>query len=128
MSNILNQLCQDIACIEAKNNHQILTKIVSQDVISLLVEWGGLTQRLRDLKSKISDQEFIKHASRLSKLLSSFITKIGMVEDYTPLPEAVLIVKHQKKFDLVESDATTALVYCSHKAIECLAIIASKGV
>jgi hypothetical protein len=124
MSEALKNIITQISILESSNKSR---SYVCEELVENLVEWGTITHKLRLISTHISQQEFIDNATRLSKLLSILITQIGICDDYTPLPEAILSLKHQKRFDLTESDSITALVYCSHKVIECLAIIASQN-
>ena len=120
LENIVNQ----ISTMELSNKKRTLA---CESLVDVLVEWGHIANNLRIIAEKITKEEFIDNSIRLSKLLSVLITQIGICDDYSPLPEVVLSLRQNKRFDLTESDSITALVYCSHKAIECLAIIASKN-
>ncbi len=125
MSEALKIIMNQISILEATEKSRSL---VCDELVINLVEWGTITYKLRLISEHITKQEFIDNATRLSKLLSIFITQIGICDDYTPLPEAILSLRHNQRFDLTESDSVTALVYCSHKVIECLAILASRNI
>lgn len=119
----LNTILKDITALEASNRTRPL---LCEDLTDVILQWGQISHRLRTIAKDITKQEFIDTAIRLSKLLSILVTQIGIADDYMPLPEVVLTMRHNKKFDLTESDSIAALVYCSHKVIECLAILAAK--
>ena len=124
MSEIIKTIIQKISVLESSNKARPLA---CESLVAVLLEWGQITNNLRMITDDISKQEFIDTAIRLSKLLSVLITQIGIADDYVPLPEAVLSLRHNKKFDLTEADSVAAIVYCSHKVIECLAILATKN-
>ena len=124
MSEIFKTIIQKISVLESSNKARPLA---CESLVAVLLEWGQITNNLRMITDDISKQEFIDTAIRLSKLLSVLITQIGIADDYVPLPEAVLSLRHNKKFDLTEADSVAAIVYCSHKVIECLAILATKN-
>jgi hypothetical protein len=125
MSLISKTLNQKISLMESDNKNRTLTELSCYDIISLILEWGTLTHELRTNSELIEQEAFVTYATRLSNLLSSFITQIGICDDFIPLPESVLMINHKQRFDITASDATTSLVYCAHKALECLALIAS---
>ena len=124
VSQALQNIINEISILESGNKRRTL---ICEELVEVLVQWGNITNDLRMIAEKITKEEFIDNSIRLSKLLSILITQIGICDDYIPLPEVVLSLRHNKKFDLTEADSVTALVYCSHKVIECLAIIASKN-
>jgi hypothetical protein len=124
VSEVFKNIVQKISDLESNNKARPL---VCETLVEVLLEWGQITNNLRIIADDISKQEFIDTAIRLSKLLSVLITQIGISDDYVPLPEAVLSLRHNKKFDLTEADSVAAIVYCSHKVIECLAILATKN-
>lgn len=112
--------------------HQLAHECKNQELsysamMALLLEWGRLTGNLRAKAEKLGQDKFIQSATQLSKILSGLITQIGFSGEYQPLPESVLYKTKQQHFDLIESDSLSTLVYCTHKVIEGLAIIAAKG-
>lgn len=125
MSEKLKTIINGISELEIHNKNK---QYICKNLVEALVQWGKLTHDLRNISSDITQEEFVENATRLSRLLSVLITQIGISDDYSPLPEVVLTMKQNKRFDLTEADSVTALVYCSHKVIECLAIIAAKDI
>jgi hypothetical protein len=123
VSDVLKNILKEITDLEASNRTRPL---LCDSLTDILLQWGGISHRLRMIADTISKQEFIDTAIRLSKLLSVLITQVGIADDYMPLPEVVLSLRHNKKFDITEADSVAALVYCSHKVIECLAILATQ--
>ncbi len=120
VSNILQDLTYQIEALENKPREYKI-----DDMIIAFQEWGQITAKLRTLSEHISQEHLVENSLRLSKLLTVMITEMGLCDDYSPLPEMVCFLREGKKFDFIEADSVTALVYCTHKIIECLSIIAA---
>lgn len=101
-------------------------QISMDNLMDNLIIWGGLASRLREIHPKITKEEMINQSIRLSKILTVLITEVGICNEFSPLPEVVSALRHQKRFDICEAESLTALVYCTHKVIECLAITLSQ--
>ncbi|MFT6071821.1 MAG: hypothetical protein ACJAQ0_000876 [Dasania sp.] len=126
MSEKFDSIVKRISIMEGDNKNRPLINLKSDELINIILQWGTLTREFRMISKEISEKIFIHNASRLSKILSSLVTQIGICDDFIPLPEEILLINHQRRFDITISDSMTSLVYCTHKAIECLALIASK--
>lgn len=123
MLNVAKTLDSQIMHLETKCQDRELSY---HQMIALLVEWGKIASDLKSQADGVEQDLFIKNAAQLSNILTLLITQIGFSEDYNPLPETILQKTQNQKFDLLEADSLAALVYCFHKTIEGLAIIAAK--
>ncbi|MEM6603871.1 MAG: hypothetical protein AAF621_07460 [Pseudomonadota bacterium] len=98
----------------------------SSDMVNQLLKWGNLVAYFRKIQPKLGSEKTIEISSRLSSVLSILITDLGMCEDYIPLPELVSVTRTGNRFNPLEADSETALVYFMHKVIECLSIASVK--
>lgn len=94
----------------------------SAQIIQHLLNWGKVVAHFRKIQPKLGSEKTIEISSRLSSILSVMITDLGMCQDYIPLPELVAVTKTGNRFNPMQADAETALVYFMHKVIECLSI------
>ena len=98
----------------------------SSDIVNQLLKWGNMVGHFRKIQPKLGSEKTIEISSRLSSILSILITDLGMCEDYIPLPELVSVTRTGNRFNPLEADSETALVYFMHKVIECLSIASVK--
>ncbi len=83
-------------------------------------KWGEIALHYKKLTPKMTQEERISIAVRLSGILSVLITELGCAEEHPPLSEEVALIKTGRRFDYLRSDTETVMVYFAHKAIEML--------
>ena len=109
-----------------KNLEALPASSKSSEMVTHILKWSQLVAGFRKIQPTLPKEDIITVSMRLSSVLSVMITDLGMCDDYVPLPELVSVVRTGKKFNALEADSETALVYFMHKAIECLGVAAVK--
>ena len=121
MSNILDNFNKSLDALEKK-----APTSKSSDLMNYILKWANLVTYFRKIQPDLGSDKTIEISSRLSAALSVLITDLGMCDDFIPLPEMVCVTRTGSRFNPLDADSETALVYFMHKVIEYLSLATVK--